>query len=522
MLHFGPFRFDPATRSLWRDDERVPLRPKTADVLGVLLQHAGRLVTREELLESTWRGVDVDEGLLHGYIDELRGLLGDDPDDPHYIETVEGGGYRFLPEVTTADGPADSGAAGIDAVSATGSHGTHSVARREPIRVGVLHSLSGTMAWTETPVVDATLLAISEINESGGVGGRLIEPIVVDCKSSEAVFARKAEKLLDQQGASALFGCWTSACRKAVVPIVEAHNRLLFYPVQYEGLEASPNVVYTGAVPNQQIIPGVRWAFDELGARRFFLVGWNSIYSWAAHEIMRDEIVAAGGTLAGVAYLDLEGLSVHDVVDQIIAAKPDAIVNSTVGDLNLLYTRVLRASGIGSSEIPSLYLNVGEAELLSLSANDAVGDYAVRNYFQAIDRAENRAFVSRFRGRYGPRRVTNDPMEAAYVAVHLWARAAATAGHEDTRLLRAALTGLSFEAPEGTVWIDSDTQHSWRTARVGQFRADNQFSILWGSERPIRPEPFPATRSRDAWDELLAQRYAQWGGHWTAPAPAAR
>jgi urea transport system substrate-binding protein len=518
-LFFGPFRLDLAERTLWRHEARVPVRPKTYTVLSFLVQNAGRLVTADELLENIWRDVAVDEELLRGYIHELRALLGDSAAEPIYIEAVARRGYRFLADVTTEGTflppvARDDGEPLVPDAPASGP------ARRDPIVVGVLHSLSGLLAWTETPVVDATMLAIREINERGGIRGRMIEPIVVDGKSSEAVFARKAAKLIDERGAAVLFGCWTSACRKAVVPIVEERNSLLFYPVQYEGLEASPNVVYTGAVPNQQIIPGVRWAFDILSARRFFLVGWNAIYSWAAHEIIRDEIAAAGGEIVGEAYLDLDGVNVHEVVREIAAAQPDFIVNSTVGDLNLLYTRMLRGSGVSSDKVPSLYLSVGEAELLSHSTGDAVGDYAVWNYFQSIERPENRAFVDRFRGRYGPRRVTNDPMEAAYVAVNLWARAAEAAGPDNVADLRAALPGPVYEAPDGPVRVDSETQHIWKTARVGQFRSDNQFSILWSSEQPIRPEPFPSTRPRDAWARLLAERYAQWGGHWTAPVPA--
>ena len=506
-LLFGPFRLDLADEALWRNGERIPLRPKAYVVLSFLARNADRLVTREELLANMWRNVVADDVLLRGYVHELRALLGDSATEPRYIETVARRGYRFMAEVTV-EGVPPAPRIPSSTASSTG----------EPIVVGVLHSLSGSMAWTETPVVDATLLAIREINEGGGIGGRMVEPVVVDGKTSETAFERKARRLLDDKGASVLFGCWTSASRKAVVPVVEERNSLLFYPVQYEGLESSPNVVYTGAVPNQQILPGIRWALEHLKARRFFLVGWDAIYSWAANEIIRDELATAGGEVVGEAYLDLDGIAVHEVVDEIAGARPDIIINSTLGDLNLLYTRALRTAGITADRVPSLYLNVGEAELLSLSTNDAVGDYAVRNYFQSIDSPQNRAFVSRFRSRYGPRRVTNDPMEAAYVAVHLGAKAARTAGHDDVGGMRDALAGLSYEAPEGTVWIDSDTQHAWKTARIGQFRTDNQFSILWSSEQPIRPEPYPATRPRTAWASLLAQRYAQWGGQWTASA----
>jgi urea transport system substrate-binding protein len=251
-------------------------------------------------------------------------------------------------------------------------------------------------------------------------------------------------------------------------------------------------------------------------------VGWDSIYSWAAHEIVRDEAAAGGSVVVGEAFLAPDGVDVPETVREIVSSEPDVIINSTVGDLNLLYSRVLRAAGVTPQRTPTIYLSVGEAELLSLTASEAAGDYAVWSYFQTIDRPENRAFVERFRARYGAQRVTNDPMEAAMIAVNLWAKAMEDAGSEEVAAVRAALGNQVYEAPEGRVNVDRETQHIWKTTRVGQVRSDNHFDILWSSEKPIRPEPFPASRPPTEWASFLADRYRVWGGRWTAPSRAPR
>jgi urea transport system substrate-binding protein len=509
-LLFGPFRLDLSTEILWRGSERVPLRPKTFAVLLYLVQNPQRLITKDELLKNVWRGVVVDDELLRGYVRELRLVLGDSASTPKFVETVARRGYRFLAEVTV-----DVAVPTRAPRESASSEPLTSRAARARITVGIIHSLKGMMAWTEVPVVDATLLAIEELNQRGGIRGRQVEAFIADGQSDEATFALEAERLIDGQNVSALFGCWTSASRKAVLPVVEERDHLLMYPVQYEGMEASRNVIYTGAAPNQQIIPAVRWAFGFLRARRLFLVGWDSIYSWAAHEVIRDEIAALGGEIVGEAYLRPDGTDIPETVRQIVASSPDLIMNSTVGDLNLLYSRVLRAAGVTPRTVPTMYFSVGETELLSLSAHDARGDYATWNYFQSIDKPENHAFIKRFRSRYGPQRVTTDPMEASYIAVNLWAQAAESIDTNDVRAVRQAVLHQRFEAPEGVVYVDPENQHTWKTVRVGQISADNQFEIIWSSERPVRPEPFPASRPHEAWAAFLAKRYDSWGGRWT-------
>jgi urea transport system substrate-binding protein len=369
-----------------------------------------------------------------------------------------------------------------------------------PIVVGVLHSLTGTMAYSESPVVDATLMAIDEINKRRGLLGRRVEAAVVDGRSSGPEFARKAEWLLTQKGVGTIFGCWMSAHRRWVVPLVESHDGILIYPVQYEGLECSPSVFYTGAAPNQQIIPAMRWSFGFLNCKRLFLVGSDYIFPRVANEIIRDEVARLGGAIVGEAYIPSGGVDIGNLARTIAAARADLIVNTINGDSNIVFFRSLQAAGITPDRIPTLSFSIGENELRNL---EIAGTYAAWNYFQSVDRAENMRFVAAIRARYGPLRVTSDPMEAAYLGVHLWAQAVSEAGSMDSSKVREALRHQSFNAPEGPVHIDSGNQHAWKTIRIGKVGDDGQFEVIYSSENPIRPEPFPDTRSPRDWNEFL-------------------
>lgn len=389
-------------------------------------------------------------------------------------------------------------------------------ARKKPLRVGVLHSLTGTMALSERPVVDATLMAIDEINASGGVHGRAIEPIVEDGRSDGQHFARAAEGLLRRGDLAVVFGCWTSASRKSVVPVFERYQHLLVYPVQYEGLEQSPNVIYTGAAPNQQIIPAVAWAFENIG-QRFFLVGSDYVFPRTANEITKDQLRAIGATLVGEAYLPLGTRAVDAAVRAIVDARPSVILNTINGDTNLPFFRALRAAGITPSRVPTVSFSIAEPELQSLGDADIAGDFAAWNYFQSISSASNRRWIDSFRRRYGATRTLSDPMEAAYVGVHLWAAAVRSIDDSNPRDARRAMLSQSIEAPEGVVAIDPDTGHCWKSVRIGRARRDAQFDIVWSSDRPARPEPFPIYRSTEEWERFLRGLYAGWGNRWSAP-----
>ncbi|HEY8506517.1 MAG TPA: transporter substrate-binding protein, partial [Gemmataceae bacterium] len=348
----------------------------------------------------------------------------------------------------------------------------------EPVKVGVLHSLSGTMANSEAVVVDAVLFAIDEVNRAGGVLGRPVHPVVADGRSDWPTFAREAERLITEEKVCTVFGCWTSASRKTVKPVFERHDHLLIYPLQYEGLETSPCIFYMGAAPNQQILPALDWAMKSLGKKRFFLVGSDYVFPRAANAIIRDHLLRAGAEVVGEQYVPLGGQEFDAVLAAVAAAKPDMILNTINGDSNTAFFRALRAAGVRPGDTPTLSFSVGEQELRSLDLADLEGDYAAWTYFQSVSTPENEAFVRRFHEKY-PQRVVTDPMESAYVGVKLWARAVNEAQSLEPRKIRRALLNQRFTAPGGEVRIDPDTQHCYRTPRIGRIRADGGFEVVW-------------------------------------------
>ncbi len=403
--------------------------------------------------------------------------------------------------------------------STDGNQGTAAAPTGTPIRIGILHSKTGTMQISEQPVIDAVLLALDEIKEKGGVLGRPVEWILADGKSDEDDFAEGAEKLIQEHRVCTIFGCWTSASRKAVVPIVEKHGNLLFYPVQYEGLEQSPNVVYLGVVPNQQILPALRWLVGFENKRRWFLVGSDYIFPAAANEIIRDEAKSRGCEIVGEEYLLLGSTDVAAVIRKIVEAKPDLIVNTLNGDTNVGFFRALRAAGIKSAEVPTISFSVTDTELSALRSVNTAGDYASTSYFHSLDSPENHAFLERFGRRYGPERIVSDAMQNAYAAVHLWAKAVEAAGSDDSKAIRDAVKGMSIEAPQGTCQICPDTLHTVQTARVGKIDEMGRLVQVHHSERPIQPEPFPSSRSRDDWNALLDRLHKRWNGRWSNSVP---
>jgi len=388
---------------------------------------------------------------------------------------------------------------------------------RSPIVVGILHSRTGPMAVSETAMIDAEVLALEELNRTGGLLGRPIRWVIADGASDWPTFAREAERLIREEHVAVIFGCWTSACRKGVLPVVEAADHLLVYPMAYEGMEQSPNIVYTGAAPNQQITPAVQWCHDVLGARRFFLVGSDYIWPRCVNAIITDHLKGIGAEVVGEEYIPFGGTAVDELVKQIAAAKPDVILSSVPGDSGLAFARGLRAAGIRPEQTPVVTFAIGENELATATGVDMVGDYAAWNYFQSIDRPENRAFVTAFQAAYGAHRTTSDVMVAAYDSVRLWAQAVREAGTADVRQVRSAMRHQSLAAPEGVIAIDPETQHTWRPVFIGRIRADGQFDVVWSSRTAVRPVPFPLSRSRSEWEELVTGLYQGWGGRWTGP-----
>lgn len=372
-----------------------------------------------------------------------------------------------------------------------------------PIRIGILHSLTGTMGLHERPLVDALSLAIEEINQSGGILGMRVEAIVADCRSNAVFCGQEAERLITEEKVSVLFGCWTSTCRKAVKPVVEKHNHLLFYPLQYEGMERSPNIIYLGAAPNQQLIPAVRWALDNLG-NRFYLVGNDYVFSHTANLVMKDIIKAQGGRVLGERYLPENG-SVDAAIADIFRLKPDVVINTINGDANVTFFTALAKSGLTAKQVPVLSTSIAEVGVAAMPPGAMTGHYAVWNYFQSESGEANRKFVAAIKRRYGAGAVTTDPMEISYVGLHLWKQAVQAAESTDPVKVNRTILKQSMGAPEGVVAVSRRERHLWRSVHIGRVRPDGQFDILWSSPKPIRPEPYPTYRSVAKWKMLLEQ-----------------
>jgi urea transport system substrate-binding protein len=382
-----------------------------------------------------------------------------------------------------------------------------------PIKVGILHSLTGTMASSESSLVDAVLLAIARVNAAGGVLGRPVEAVIRDGCSRADTFVDEARHLLDDDAVPVVFGCWTSTSRRAVRPLFEERGRPLFYSVQYEGIEASPAVVYLGAAPNQQLIPAVRWAFAFLERRSFFLVGSDYVFPRVATEILKDQLRGLGATIAGEAFLPLGSVNVAAVVQQAKKSGATMILNTINGDTNLAFIRELRAAGITSEATPLLSFSLDQTGYRELDPSLVAGDYLAWNYFESFDSQENRDFLRALHDRFGPRPVT-DPMATSYSAVLLWAAAANRAGSLELGALRGALGSVSVSTPLGELRVNAETQHAVKTIAIGQIGRDGKVQVVWSAPKPVEATPFPETRSREDWEKLLAKLHHDWGGKW--------
>ena len=382
----------------------------------------------------------------------------------------------------------------------------------KPILVGVLHSQTGPIAVSEQAMIEAEQLAFEEINAAGGILGRPIQWIIADGASDWPTFAREAERLISDEGVTVLFGCWTSASRKSVLPVLERSDHLLIYPMAYEGLEACPNVIYTGAAPNQQITPAVQWCQSALNARRFFLLGSDYIWPHCVNAIISDQLMGLGVEKVAEQYVPFGSTNLKAYVQEIVDTQPDVILCSVVGDSAIAFFRELRKAGISPDDIPVITFALAEDELRSTNHADMVGHYAAWNYFQSIDSEENKRFVSAFKERYGADRVTSDVIAAAYNSVYLWANAVRESGNTDVQQVRNSLRQQSLNAPEGIIAVDPSTQHTWRPVYIGKIQADKQFEIVWTSNGSVRPVPYPITRSKRDWTAFVNDLQRRWGG----------
>jgi urea transport system substrate-binding protein len=361
------------------------------------------------------------------------------------------------------------------------------------IRVGILHSLTGTMAISESSLKDAELLAIEEINKAGGVLGKKIEAIVEDPASNFFEgFPDRAKKLVVDDKVAAVFGCWTSVSRKFILPILEKENALLFYPVAYEGNECSKNVVYAGATPNQQVIPAIEWILSANGPKRksIFLVGTDYVFPRTANLIVRKHLKTMDLEPAGEVYVPFGHREFADIVQKIKQSKATAIFCTINGDSNINFFNELAAQGVTPESCPVITTLLGEDELRGLDPTKVKGHYAVQSYFQSLDTPQNKAFVKAVKAKYGNDRITHDAMASAYASVYLWKLAAEKAKSVNVARVRLALSTIEFDAPEGKLKVSPKTLHTNKTFLVGRIRDDKQFDIVHKSG-PIDAEPYP-------------------------------
>jgi urea transport system substrate-binding protein len=392
-----------------------------------------------------------------------------------------------------------------------------------PIKVGILHSLSGTMAISETSLKDVALMTIDEINGQGGLLGRKLEAVVVDPASDWPLFAEKAKELITREKVAAVFGCWTSVSRKSVLPVFEELNGLLFYPVQYEGEESSWNVFYTGAAPNQQAIPAVEYLMSEKGggAKRFVLLGTDYVYPRTTNKILQYFLKSKGVAEADIMekYTPFGHSDYQTIVADIkrfAQGKQTAVISTINGDSNVPFYKELANQGLKAQDIPVVAFSVGEEELRGIDAAPLVGHLAAWNYFMSIDTPENKAFVEKWKAYVkkanlpgGDKRVTNDPMEATYVGMMMWAQAVKQAGTTDINAVRQAIGYQTFRSPSGfNMQMDAKNHHLHKPVYIGEIKADGQFQVVWKTEGPVRAQ---------AWSPFIpdsAKKVADWTYPW--------
>ena len=376
-----------------------------------------------------------------------------------------------------------------DAVNTTGLAVTD-----DTVTVGILHSVTGTMAISETGSVQADKLAIEQINAMGGVLGRKIEYIQEDGASDWPTFAEKSKKLLVNDKVAAVFGCWTSASRKAALPVFEQYNGMLYYPTFYEGLEQSPNVIYTGQEATQQILEGLDWAAQTKGAKKYYLLGSDYIWPRTSNKIARKHIEnVLKQKVVGEEYYPLGHTQFNSVINKIKLKKPDVVFISVVGGSNVAFYKQLKAAGIDMTKEKPLFLTISvtEDEILGIGGENIEGIYASMKYFQSLPNENNKKFVEAFKAKWGKDIVIGDVTQAAYLGPWLWKAAVEKAGSFDVDKVREASPGIELTtAPEGYVKIHKN-HHLWSKTRIGLAQPDGQYKVVYESDELIEPDPFP-------------------------------
>ncbi|MBO4142142.1 urea ABC transporter substrate-binding protein [Micromonospora tulbaghiae] len=401
-------------------------------------------------------------------------------------------GRRILAGAMTLVAAAAMTACGSKTSDEGGAAGVTADVSGDTVKVGLLNSLSGTMAISEVTVRDSIMLAVEEINAAGGVLGKKIQPIGEDGASDWPTFAEKAEKLISEDRVAAVFGCWTSASRKAVKPVFEKNKALLFYPVQYEGLEQSPYIFYTGATTNQQIVPGLDYLKAQ-GTKSVYLVGSDYVFPRTANKIIKAYAAANGMTVVGEDYAPLGSTEFGTIVNKVKSSGAKAVFNTLNGDSNVAFFKEYKSAGLTAAAMPVVSVSIAEEEVKGIGTQYLEGQLTAWNYYQTTPGAANGKFVAAYKAKYGADKPTSDPMEAAYVSVYLWKAMVEKAGAFDVEKVRGVSDGITFDAPEGLVTVDGKTQHIAKTARIGKVGADGLITEVWNSGKPIAPDPYLKT-----------------------------
>ncbi|WP_299176497.1 urea ABC transporter substrate-binding protein [uncultured Neptuniibacter sp.] len=389
----------------------------------------------------------------------------------------------------------------------------NAVAADDTIKVGVLHSLSGTMAISETTLKDTVLMMIEEQNKKGGLLGKKLEPVVVDPASNWPLFAEKTRELITKEGVDVIFGCWTSVSRKSVLPVIEELNGLMFYPVQYEGEESSKNVFYTGAAPNQQAVPAVDYLMNELGVERWVLAGTDYVYPRTTNKILEAYLKSKGVAAEDImvnytpfGHSDWQSI-VSDVKKFGSAGKKTAVVSTINGDANVPFYKELGNQGVSSEDIPVVAFSVGEEELSGIDTKPLVGHLAAWNYFQSVDNDANEAFIEKWKAYTSEERVTNDPMEATYIGFNMWANAVKQAGTTEVDAVEQAMIGQTTPNLTGGMAMMNKNHHLSKPVLIGEIQDDGQFEVVWETENIVMG---------DAWSDYLPGS-KDLVADWTAP-----
>jgi urea transport system substrate-binding protein len=388
----------------------------------------------------------------------------------------------------------------------------------DTIKVGILHSLSGTMAISETSLKNVALMTIAEINANGGVMGKQLEAVVVDPASNWPLFAEKARQLVSQDKVAVVFGGWTSVSRKSMLPVFKELNSLLFYPVQYEGEELEKNVFYTGAAPNQQAIPATEYLMSKEGggAKRFVLLGTDYVYPRTTNKILRAFLISKGVKESDISevYTPFGHADYQTIVANIkkfAAGGKTAVISTINGDSNVPFYKELGNAGLKATDVPVVAFSVGEEELRGVDTKPLVGHLAAWNYFESVKNPVNSAFIKQWKAYAVAQKlpnadtvVTNDPMEATYVGIHMWKQAVEKAKSLDTDKVIAAMAGQTFKAPSGyTLTMDATNHHLHKPVMIGEIRTDGQFSVVWKTKGPVRAQPWsPYIKGNEAKQKL--------------------